>query len=211
MHEYRLVDSNTTKPPSWDAASKKNSLRLDDWVLCRIYKKNISNRPMEPDKDDSIDDMLASVAPSINGHQNPKSQAQRPTNFSALLDNDELFFDGLLNADGMNGNPMPKFAPSTTKTKSDLPMVSATGTLPLKRTLNSQYWNDTGLMGSPSKRLHSSDNDSTGGARSNGSNSTALLLNQLPQGAPYHQNSFLGSINDGVLRQQYQLLGLNWN
>ncbi|XXG59800.1 hypothetical protein AAC387_Pa04g1819 [Persea americana] len=184
MHEYRLVDSNTTKPPSWDAASKKNSLRLDDWVLCRIYKKNISNRPMEPDKDDSIDDMLASVAPSINGHQNPKSQAQRPTNFSALLDNDELFFDGLLNADG---------------------------TLPLKRTLNSQYWNDTGLMGSPSKRLHSSDNDSTGGARSNGSNSTALLLNQLPQGAPYHQNSFLGSINDGVLRQQYQLLGLNWN
>ncbi|XP_022941458.1 NAC domain-containing protein 2-like [Cucurbita moschata] len=32
MHEYRLANSD----PS---ARKKNSLRLDDWVLCRIYNK----------------------------------------------------------------------------------------------------------------------------------------------------------------------------
>ncbi|KAG6513204.1 NAC domain-containing protein 48-like [Zingiber officinale] len=32
MHEYRLADVDRT-------ARKKNSLRLDDWVLCRIYNK----------------------------------------------------------------------------------------------------------------------------------------------------------------------------
>ncbi|KFK35761.1 hypothetical protein AALP_AA4G032900 [Arabis alpina] len=39
MHEYRLIDNK----PSFrcDYGNKKNSLRLDDWVLCRIYKKNI--------------------------------------------------------------------------------------------------------------------------------------------------------------------------
>ncbi|KAL3643402.1 hypothetical protein CASFOL_014217 [Castilleja foliolosa] len=46
MHEYRLVD-NTNKPPGLNS-SKKNSSRLDDWVLCRIFKKRDSvNRPMD--------------------------------------------------------------------------------------------------------------------------------------------------------------------
>nr|ABU40779.1 NAC-like protein 14 [Crocus sativus] len=35
MHEYRLADSHRT-------ASKKGSLRLDDWVLCRLYHKKNS-------------------------------------------------------------------------------------------------------------------------------------------------------------------------
>lgn len=34
MHEYRLADSASK------AARRKGSLRLDDWVLCRIYKKS---------------------------------------------------------------------------------------------------------------------------------------------------------------------------
>ncbi|RDX69505.1 NAC domain-containing protein 72 [Mucuna pruriens] len=40
MHEYRLLDS-----------SRKNNLgtaKLDDWVLCRIYKKNSSSQKVEP-------------------------------------------------------------------------------------------------------------------------------------------------------------------
>ncbi|PKA66965.1 NAC transcription factor 29 [Apostasia shenzhenica] len=39
MHEYRLVDShssNTYKP----IRLRDQSMRLDDWVLCRIYKKS---------------------------------------------------------------------------------------------------------------------------------------------------------------------------
>ncbi|KAG7600386.1 NAC domain [Arabidopsis suecica] len=40
MHEYRLTDNKPTH--ICDFGNKKNSLRLDDWVLCRIYKKNNS-------------------------------------------------------------------------------------------------------------------------------------------------------------------------
>ncbi|CAL9763530.1 unnamed protein product [Musa acuminata subsp. burmannicoides] len=36
MHEYRLADVDRS-------ARKKNSLRLDDWVLCRIYNKKGSS------------------------------------------------------------------------------------------------------------------------------------------------------------------------
>ncbi|KAL1560199.1 NAC transcription factor 25-like [Salvia divinorum] len=41
MHEYRLVGDNSTasKPPGINLP-KKSSSRLDDWVLCRIFKKN---------------------------------------------------------------------------------------------------------------------------------------------------------------------------
>uniref|UniRef100_A0A0D6R3Z7 NAC domain-containing protein n=1 Tax=Araucaria cunninghamii TaxID=56994 RepID=A0A0D6R3Z7_ARACU len=35
MHEYRLADAGSK------AAKRKGSLRLDDWVLCRIYKKTM--------------------------------------------------------------------------------------------------------------------------------------------------------------------------
>ncbi|KAJ3682748.1 hypothetical protein LUZ60_012975 [Juncus effusus] len=39
MHEYRLADVDRS-------ARKKNTLRLDDWVLCRIYnKKGSADRP----------------------------------------------------------------------------------------------------------------------------------------------------------------------
>ncbi|XP_047093098.1 NAC domain-containing protein 48-like [Lolium rigidum] len=41
MHEYRLADVDRSAN-----ARKKNSLRLDDWVLCRIYnKKGAPERP----------------------------------------------------------------------------------------------------------------------------------------------------------------------
>ncbi|GKV37727.1 hypothetical protein SLEP1_g45722 [Rubroshorea leprosula] len=42
MHEYRLADVDRS-------ARKKNSLRLDDWVLCRIYnKKGVIERQPTP-------------------------------------------------------------------------------------------------------------------------------------------------------------------
>ncbi|CAM6112579.1 unnamed protein product [Calypogeia fissa] len=45
MHEYRLADSartasaKSTSGPNSRRVHRKGSLRLDDWVLCRIYKK----------------------------------------------------------------------------------------------------------------------------------------------------------------------------
>uniref|UniRef100_A0ACD5VXL7 Uncharacterized protein n=1 Tax=Avena sativa TaxID=4498 RepID=A0ACD5VXL7_AVESA len=41
MHEYRLADVDRS-------ARKKNSLRLDDWVLCRIYNKKGGLEKLEP-------------------------------------------------------------------------------------------------------------------------------------------------------------------
>ncbi|KAL2327691.1 hypothetical protein Fmac_021118 [Flemingia macrophylla] len=57
MHEYRLLDS-----------SRKNNLgttKLDDWVLCRIYKKNSSAQKersigSSPSSSSHVDDMLES-------------------------------------------------------------------------------------------------------------------------------------------------------
>ncbi|KAJ7513519.1 hypothetical protein O6H91_23G002700 [Diphasiastrum complanatum] len=41
MHEYRLAESDTKA----SAARRKGSLKLDDWVLCRIYKKKKNQKP----------------------------------------------------------------------------------------------------------------------------------------------------------------------
>jgi len=41
MHEYRLADVDRTP-------RKKNSLRLDDWVLCRIYNKKGTAEKQQP-------------------------------------------------------------------------------------------------------------------------------------------------------------------
>lgn len=61
MHEYRLADSGTK------AARRKGSLRLDDWVLCRIYKKASSagvqrwGSMKENGESTSVDEVLTSL------------------------------------------------------------------------------------------------------------------------------------------------------
>ncbi|XP_072958714.1 NAC transcription factor 29-like [Typha angustifolia] len=63
MHEYRLAEaqtSNNYRPMKF----KDSSMRLDDWVLCRIYKKS-SHLPlvaptMEQDRDDLVSDIHSS-------------------------------------------------------------------------------------------------------------------------------------------------------
>ncbi|WVZ71880.1 hypothetical protein U9M48_020412 [Paspalum notatum var. saurae] len=77
MHEYRLAEAlhavNTYRPMRF----KNSSMRLDDWVLCRIYKKTTpqlsysSSPPHEPSSmddlgqhndDDIADDLVATYA-----------------------------------------------------------------------------------------------------------------------------------------------------
>ncbi|XP_077230797.1 NAC domain-containing protein 68-like [Tasmannia lanceolata] len=54
MHEYRLTDQNR---PS----NKKGSLRLDDWVLCRLYnKKNSYARIVEQKEEVSVEETMDS-------------------------------------------------------------------------------------------------------------------------------------------------------
>ncbi|KAG8502616.1 hypothetical protein CXB51_000019 [Gossypium anomalum] len=197
MHEYRLADNKTNnKPPGCDLGNKKNSLRLDDWVLCRIYKKNNANRPLEHDKDDSMDDMLGTVPPSISisSQHNPKFHfSTKGTSFGTLLEHQEhnSLFDGMMGSDGIN---------------------SASMVNPLKRTLPSLYWTDDETVGpSTSKRFHGDSNDGSM-EKTDGNGSIATLLSQLPQTPPLQQQqaAMLGSMGDGIFRPPYQLPGLNW-
>ncbi|XP_010533896.1 PREDICTED: NAC transcription factor 25 isoform X2 [Tarenaya hassleriana] len=85
MHEYRLIDGDVPNSKPDLSSSKKSSLRLDDWVLCRIYKKNTSHRPMDQRAgEDLMDGMIATVQ-NLH-HQNQKSSANSS---SSVLDNNE--------------------------------------------------------------------------------------------------------------------------
>lgn len=48
MHEYRLADSASK------AAKRKGSLRLDDWVLCRIYEKHYASQKAGPKESNEL-------------------------------------------------------------------------------------------------------------------------------------------------------------
>ncbi|XP_012091552.1 NAC transcription factor 25 isoform X2 [Jatropha curcas] len=203
--------------------------KLDDWVLCRIYKKNNSQRPMERDKEDSMEGLFANATHVLPIHPKPPS---KPTNsYASVLENEENFFEGILTGggDGMQNSSIShhhhhhQLAPSSSP-KPHISMASASGStncdanssIPVKRILPSQYWsNETGSSmagggSSSGKRFHGDLNNSCSTATEDNS-SFVSLLSQIPQTAPFHPNTFLGSLGDGVLRQQFQLPSMNWN
>ncbi|MED6156709.1 hypothetical protein PIB30_016865 [Stylosanthes scabra] len=202
MHEYRLADNNnnnssfnassnsssSNKPPSIPLDPlKKTSLRLDDWVLCRIYKKSNSSssslpRPaflMDHHQEKDLISMDSTMVPTMSISK-PRTTTTTGNCYGPMaLENDDNFFDGIL-ASTTDHHTMQNGSPGSS---------------------------------SSSKRFH--------GGLNNGSNTTiheentsfVSLLNQLPhhQNAAFHPNSILGSVGDAVLRQQFQLPGLNWN
>ncbi|KAI3820573.1 hypothetical protein L1987_08121 [Smallanthus sonchifolius] len=194
MHEYRLTDNKMiSKPPGCDPTNKKASLRLDDWVLCRIYKKHNMQRPVDSDggSDHPMTGMLASIPPSIS------LGVTRPTGFNAMFENHEhnVVFDTMLNSNS-NSN--------------DNVNITTSNLLPVKRSLSGFFWNDDGHTGSssPYTKRFLADSSSDGGvmvARTadETGGSIAGLLSQ-------HQ-AMLGSIGDGVYRQPYQLSAMNWD
>ncbi|OMO80376.1 No apical meristem (NAM) protein [Corchorus capsularis] len=221
MHEYRLADNKTNnKPPGCDIG-KKNSLRLDDWVLCRIYKKNNTHRPLDHDKDDSMDDMLGSLPPSMSIGSNARFQLgiTKGTSFGTLLESQEhcQLFEGMMAAaaatssDGINNTSSMSHLGCTSSSKPDLSLVN-----PLKRTLPSLYWTDdqdAAAGASTSKRFHHGGGDQSNDGsmeKTDGNGSIATLLSQLPQTPPLQQQAMLGSMGDGIFRPPYQLPGLNW-
>ncbi|KAM7492615.1 hypothetical protein LguiA_035536 [Lonicera macranthoides] len=202
MHEYRLVDTKpNTKPPGCDLGNKKASLRLDDWVLCRIYKKNNMQRPLDHERDDSMTDMMTSVPSFIPlGQQNyHKLQGIKSPSFGTLMENEHNnMFDVMLSNDVINNG----LASSSSKAQ-----------IPVKRSLPSLFWNEDGIGGSSSstKRFLAENNDENGSVvRTDDNSSIASLLSQLPQTPQMHQQAMLGSIGDGVFRQPYQLPDMNW-
>ncbi|KAF3788371.1 NAC transcription factor 56 [Nymphaea thermarum] len=125
MHEYRLADGGHSNPNS-DVATP--SLRFDEWVLCRIYKKK---NQRQSDSDDSLDD-VTSLPPNMDGHNSINLQKT-----TAALEGEDNFFDACLSDDGSS---LWQLAPS-----SGMPQNSATGAMfspPSQRTLPSPYWNE---------------------------------------------------------------------
>ncbi|PWA51336.1 NAC domain-containing protein [Artemisia annua] len=194
MHEYRLTDNKTiSKPPGCDPTNKKASLRLDDWVLCRIYKKNNMQRPVDSDgSDHSMTGMLASIPQSISlGLTRPAS------GFNAMLENQDhnVVFNTMMNSNDNN-----------------LSINLATSNLlPVKRSVSNLFWNDEGHTGnSPYTKRFLSESSSDGSVMvsrttEENSGSIASLLTQLPQTTQMqHQQAMLASMGP------YQLSGMNW-
>ncbi|TMX04035.1 hypothetical protein EJD97_011980 [Solanum chilense] len=199
MHEYRLADNKTNnKPPGCDLANKK-SLRLDDWVLCRIYKKNNTQRPIDHERDDLNIDMMmgsSSINPSCipnsmsmpNIFGQPKMPQLKSSNFGTTLihdQNDQNLYEG--------GSQYSS-----------------------KRPLANLYWNDqdggASNDNSQSTKRFLTENIEDGlniNARADEQNGSIVsLLSQLPQTPSLHQQQVLGSLSDGVFRQPYS--GMNW-
>ncbi|TKY71661.1 NAC transcription factor 25 [Spatholobus suberectus] len=215
MHEYRLVDNfsnSSSKPPSLAAdhahGSKRNSLRLDDWVLCRIYKKSNSTilprlHLTEQNKELSTESTILPMVSTLSIAKNNTPPNSKPTSSSGAsygplgLENDDNFFDGILGV-----------GPSMQQDGSHSHQVSSKGNFPVKRVLSSQFWNDTGSSSS-SRRFRCDLN--AGSSTVEEDNSFASLLSHLPQNTTFHPNALLGPVGNGVLRQQFQLPSMNWN
>ncbi|KAL1202503.1 NAC transcription factor 56 [Cardamine amara subsp. amara] len=189
MHEYRLIENKpNNRPPGCDFGNKKNSLRLDDWVLCRIYKKNNAGRHVDNDKDhDMVDYIFRKIPPSISmatasglHHNVSRSMNFFPGRFSGGYG---IFSDG-----NTSLNPA----------SSSGPLMMAN----LKRALPVPYWPvaEEGHDVSPSKRFHG------GGDCSNMSSS---MMDESSPALMQQQGG--GVLGDGLFRTTpYQLPGLNW-
>ncbi|KAK4567111.1 hypothetical protein RGQ29_003092 [Quercus rubra] len=82
MHEYRLANVDRS-------AGKKNNLRLDDWVLCRIYNKKGTLEKYQP-----LDPKMEKFA-EMEEEQKPKIMVsgQNSTVTQAMISNDQLHMD----------------------------------------------------------------------------------------------------------------------
>lgn len=178
---------------------------------------------MDHDKDDSMDDMIGEVPPSINvGHMNARFHLSKMmcTSYSgALLDNDSNTLQGVVIGNGaLNGITTTTSAISSSSPSSHfigtkpelLPFGLSNNTSASKRTLSSLYWNDDtneDVMNGTSCEKHF-NLDSNGNVsvlrteeNNNGSpGSFATLLNHLPQTPSLPQ---IGSV-------PYQIQGTNW-
>ncbi|XP_022976543.1 NAC transcription factor 56-like [Cucurbita maxima] len=90
MHEYRLADNKpdggNNKLPEFYIGSKKSSMRLDDWVLCRIYKKTISNKPgVDHELKDCFSYMGDLIPPSITIHGYNQQMTTTTTTTAAAM------------------------------------------------------------------------------------------------------------------------------
>ncbi|CAL5062138.1 unnamed protein product [Urochloa decumbens] len=109
MHEYRLADATgstaTNRPPPGAGGGRAASLRLDDWVLCRIYKKTnklgVGDQQRSMECEGSVEDAVVGAS-SYPRHAAAAAAmaAAAGGNYTSLLHHhdghEDNFLDGLL-------------------------------------------------------------------------------------------------------------------
>ncbi|XP_020236754.1 NAC domain-containing protein 1 [Cajanus cajan] len=143
MHEYRLIGSRR------QANRQIGSMRLDDWVLCRIYKKKNMGKSLEAREDYPISQI--NIAPANNdSDQHEVMKFPRTSSLTHLLEMDYLgpishilsdgsfnsTFDFQINTD--NGGIDPFVKPQLVEMPNNDPYASDSGKYQVKQnsTLN---------------------------------------------------------------------------
>ncbi|XP_068660651.1 NAC domain-containing protein 2-like [Aristolochia californica] len=95
MHEYRLTDATaatTTAPNRSIKLVKDSSMRLDDWVLCRIYRKSsplptttAATSDREQEDVSSLEDVIPYTSGQNFTYQTTTLQVPKSSSFSDLL------------------------------------------------------------------------------------------------------------------------------
>uniref|UniRef100_A0A6N2LR97 NAC domain-containing protein n=1 Tax=Salix viminalis TaxID=40686 RepID=A0A6N2LR97_SALVM len=97
MHEYRLNDPRKQ-------ARQNGSMRLDDWVLCRIYKKRHTVRQLEEKTENTVDAHM-DVTPTNDASELQMMKFERACSLSHLLELEYLgSISELLSGDTYNSN-----------------------------------------------------------------------------------------------------------
>ncbi|WOL01865.1 NAC domain-containing protein [Canna indica] len=89
MHEYRLAEAQQSAHSYRPVVkSTDSSMRLDDWVLCRIYKKNNHLQAVHPltDQEDAIPDFDDANSPSFKSFEQQAPKLQMSTSISDILE-----------------------------------------------------------------------------------------------------------------------------
>ncbi|XP_044481890.1 NAC transcription factor 47-like [Mangifera indica] len=118
MHEYRLADSPNSLNYNKPMKSRDYSMRLDDWVLCRIYQKSQPSSPTsnaaasDQEEEQCIQDTLLPFLTSPPNHSTLRSQ--KSSSFSNLFDAldmdysmlSSLLAENQMNQTGLESNPL---------------------------------------------------------------------------------------------------------
>ncbi|CAI9303691.1 unnamed protein product [Lactuca saligna] len=227
MHEYRLTDGKSIcKPPGCDPVKNKGSLRLDDWVLCRIYKKSNMQRPVDSDgggggSDLTMNGMMVSPPASRSfNHQGIMKPTGGYTGYNTMMENHEhtnVLYENVMlstNSDADDNNHHHH-------------NMTTSNLLQTRRlTLPGLFWNEEGNTGNSSsstaytKMFLTSENNQDGspmaaqptGTTEENNGSMGSLLSQIPQTvsvAQMHQQTMLVAPGESIFRQQFQLPDMN--
>ncbi|CAN6219266.1 unnamed protein product [Urochloa humidicola] len=109
MHEYRLADAAGStainRPPPGAGGGRATSLRLDDWVLCRIYKKTnkhlaVGDEQRSMECEGSVEDAVVAASSYPRHAAAAVMAAAAGGNYTSLLHHhdghEDNFLDGLL-------------------------------------------------------------------------------------------------------------------